>query len=343
MRADLLQLAAELTRRGEAFTLAFVVRRESASSAQAGNMALITESGQFHGWLGGSCIRPTVTREAAAALEADAPRLIALSPNPEAERRPGVVAVPMTCHSGGTVEIYLEPVMVAPRLLVFGLSPTASALSRLGRAMGYAVDVVDPDADRAQFPDADRVVTQFVPNELLARPASQRRRVFAVVATIGERDEDAALEALAVEPAYLGVVASRRRFAEIREVLAARGVAPDRLDAIRNPAGLDINAKTPEEIALSILAEIVRLRRADRQPARQVLTMVNGSEGTRGPSPAAHEAADEQRDPVCGMTVAVATARDKAEHGGRTYYFCCGGCRQKFLAAPDRYAAVTAP
>jgi xanthine dehydrogenase accessory factor len=322
MRAELLQIAADLARKGEPFALAFVVRREPASSAQVGNMAVVTESGQFHGWLGGSCIQPTVMREAAAALQQDAPRLLSLSPDPGAEHRPGVTVFPMTCHSGGTVEIYLEPVMPAPRLLVFGVSPTAAALVRLGKAMGYTVDAVDPEADGGRLPEAHRIITRFAPDQFLARPASQRHRLFAVVATLGERDEDAAMEALSVEPAYLGVVASRRRFAQISETLAGRGVSRAALEAIRNPAGIDIDAKAPEEVALSILAEIVQVKRAGRSSAR-----------TRPvEAPAA-----EERDPVCGMTVEVATARHKAEHDGRTYYFCCGGCRQRFLAAPERF------
>ncbi len=322
MRADLLQIAAELARRNEAFVIALVVRREPASSAQPGNMAVITESGEFHGWLGGSCIRPTVLREAVAAIDAGAPRLISLSPDPDAERRGGVTTFPMTCHSGGTVEIFLEPVMPAPRLLVFGLTPIAEALVRLGKAMGYVVDVADPGADAASFPAADHVAAAIEDAVLKDRPRSQRDRLFAVVVTQGERDEEAAAEALSVDPAYVGVVASRQRFAQIRETLLATGVAREAIDRIRNPAGLDIDAKAPEEIALSILAEIVQRRRKRTEPR------------------ATATADREARDPVCGMTVEVATARHTAAHDGRTYYFCCGGCLQRFLAAPERYPVV---
>lgn len=324
MRAEILQLAAELARKGEPFVMAVVVRREPASSAQLGNTAIITEAGGCHGWLGGSCIQPTVVREAAAALRDCSPRLISLSPDPGADRRPGVAAFPMTCHSGGSVDIYLEPILPAPRLLLFGVSPTAQALARLGKVMGYAVDVVDPDADRAAFPDADRVV-ETLGDEEAARPAGQRSRLFAVVATLGQHDEEAILAALDLEPAYLGVVASRKRFAQIRETLVARGAPATSLDSIRNPAGIDIGARAPEELALSVLAEIVSVQRA---AAAQAAVVSQTAAATR-----------EARDPVCGMTVAVDTARHRADHAGRTYYFCCGGCRERFLAAPDRYAA----
>ena len=156
MRAELLQLAADLTRRGEPFVLAVVVRRQSYSSAQRGDMALITADGGYHGWLGGNCTQPTVKREAALALADGRPRLLSLSPEPEHEQRPGVTVLPMVCQSGGTVEIYLEPILPEPRLLLFGLSPVIRALAQLGKALGYAVDVVDPAAAGVGVPAADR-------------------------------------------------------------------------------------------------------------------------------------------------------------------------------------------
>ena len=322
MRADILQLAGELTRKQIPFVLAVVVRREPASSAQLGNTAVITETGEFHGWLGGSCIQPTVLREAMAALGDAAPRLIALSPTPDADRRPGVATFPMTCHSGGSVDIYIEPVLPAPTLLVFGVAPVAQAVARLAKGMGYHVVASDPDADRASFPDADRLLTTVAGEEW---PEFQRARLFAVVATLGQHDEDALQAALGLEPAYLGVVASRKRFAQIRDTLVARGVAAPALDSVVNPAGLDIGARAPEEVALSILAEIVKKRRSAAQPG-----------ATTSPPPSIRE----ERDPVCGMTVAVEGARHRAEHAGRTYYFCCGGCRERFLANPDQYGAA---
>ena len=322
MRRDVLMLAADLARREEPFVLATVVRREPASSARAGDMAVVTADGEFHGWLGGSCTRPTVVREAMRALADGRPGLIALSPHPEADRRAGVSVFPMTCHSGGTVDIAIEPVLPRPRLVVFGLSPAARALARLAIAMGYAVEAADPEADEAAFPGADRIWK--------GKPSPERKlgaRAFAVVATMGERDEEAILEALALEPDYLGVVSSSKRFAQISETLAARGAAPESLERIHNPAGFDIGAQTPEEIAVSILAEIVY---ASRKGA--------------GVEEASQEPAGAQEiDPVCGMTVEVSTAEHRGEAGGRTYYFCCAGCRTRFLAAPERYLTGAAP
>ena len=326
MRADILQLAADLSRKGDAFVIAVVVRREPASSAQVGNTALITEAGECHGWLGGSCIQSTVLREAAAALAASTPKLISLSPDPSADARAGVASFPMTCHSGGSVDIYLEPVLPAAQLLVFGVSPTAQALARLGKVMGYEVDVVDPDADRDAFPEADRIAAALDVAALAARPASQKARLFAVVATLGQHDEEATLTALRIAPAYLGVVASRKRFAQMRDTLVAGGATAQALESITNPAGIDIGARAPEEVALSILAEIVQVRRAVSEQAATEAT--------------AAIAAREARDPICGMTVIADTATHRAEHAGRTYYFCCGGCRERFLSDPEHYAAA---
>jgi xanthine dehydrogenase accessory factor len=324
MRADLLQMAADLARREVPFVLAVVVRRLPASSSQAGDTALITAAGEFHGFLGGSCTQPTVIREAQRALAEGKPRLIALAPDPEEIRRAGLNVFPMTCNSGGTVEIYLEPVLPAPYLVVFGISPTARALAKLGKAMGWSVIAVDPAAEPALFPDADQVVTDLGRAPRLYAPAKGPR--FAVVATLGDHDEEAIRDALALAPGYLGVVASRRRFAQIRETLLAGGVKEAALAAIHSPAGLPIGAARPEEIALSVLAEIVELQRS---------ALENPHETAADAAAALPEAID----PICGMTVTISGARHVAEHAGQTYYFCCGGCRERFLAAPQSYLA----
>ena len=350
MRADTLQLASDLAGRSEAFALATVVRREPPSSARVGDSAVVTPDGAFHGWLGGSCTRPTVIREALAALADGAPRLIGIVRDPDSISQPrsGLTVFPMACHSGGSVEIYIEPLLPARRLLIFGVSPTAQALARLAAVLGYRVEAVDPEAGETLFPDASRVVTS---DDEITPPGSAQdaARCFAVVATLGQRDEEAAWAAGRLKPAYVGVVASRKRFGQIREALAARGATAEQLDRIANPAGLDIGAETPEEIALSILAEITRRARAerprrqrDRRPARDPAPARAFTGAEHDPAPAAAAAATE-RDPVCGMTVSTAAASHRADVGGRTYYFCCAHCREQFLAEPHKYAAAAVP
>lgn len=329
-RPDLLQLAAELSARREAFAIATVVRREAPSSAQVGDTAVVASDGTFRGWLGGSCTHPTVLREAMRALSDRQPRLIALLPPSLASPRAGVEVFPMTCHSGGSVEIFIQPVLPSPRLVVFGDAPVAHALVNLAKAMGLAVDVVDPDADpgavSGAVSGADRVFTRLDAAELRPSGTPSGDRPYAVVATMGQYDEDAVLAALSLDPAYLGVIASRRRFEQIRDAIADRVPTRDRLDRIKCPAGLDIGARSPDEIAISILAEMIEIRRlADRAPSR-------ASEAA--PSPTL------ERDPVCGMMVAVTEHALRTESAGHIYYFCGGGCRTRFLAEPTRFAAA---
>ena len=320
MKAELLRLAADLASRRQPFVLAMVVRRQPYTSSHQGDMAIITADGGYHGWLGGNCTQPVVKREAARALADGRPRLLSLSPEAGTEARPGVTVLPMVCQSGGTVDVYLEPVLPPPRLVLFGLSPVIRALTQLGKGLGYSVDVVDPEAAPDLLPAADRTFVDWGSTEL--REAGATPRTYAVVATMGEHDEEAVTAALGLLPEYLGVVASRTRFGELRASLLGRGISSEPLDRIRNPAGLDIGARQPEEVALSILAEIVQLAR---------------THAAEEPAPPPLPEANEAIDPVCGMTVVIATARHRVEHGGRTYVFCNPRCREKFLVAPERY------
>lgn len=317
MRAELLEKAAELARRGEPFALATVVARKAPISAEVGDAALIGRDGSFHGWVGGSCTRPVVAEQALLALTDGRPRRVVLDPEARAPEGEGVFVFPMTCHSGGRVEIHIQPVLPAPQLLVFGVSPAARALARLAHAMGYRVTGVDPRADATAFPGM----------AVASEPGAVAREkggapLFAVVATQGEWDEAAVLAALAHEPDYLAVVASKKRFAEMRGVLLAKASSAS-VERIRNPAGLDLGARLPEEVAVSILAQIIQERRA--AAAAQ-------------PSAKAEQA--EAVDPVCGMTVKVPEMAPRAEHKGRAYFFCCGGCKERFVASPEKYLAA---
>jgi xanthine dehydrogenase accessory factor len=313
MRPELLKLAARFAEREERFAIVTVVRREPPSSAHVGDVALVTERGEYHGWTGGGCTRSSVLLEAMRAIADGQPRLLSLSPEPEGGRRSGVVFLPMTCDSGGTVEIYVEPVLPAARLLLFGSSPAVRVLSRIAHAMGYRVDVVDPDADESAFPDAK--VQRSIAADALPRGAH------VLVATMGDRDIETIEAALSRSPAYLGVIASSKRFAQLRDALLARGVPREQLERVAAPAGLDIGARSPEEIAVSIMAQIVERRRSTSQAKGAPV----------------REQPPESVDPVCGMNVAVAGARHTAEVLGVTYYFCCAGCRTTFLAEPARF------
>jgi xanthine dehydrogenase accessory factor len=294
---ELLALAAELQRRGEPFALATVVRCEAPTSAKPGAKALVLEDGSLSGWVGGACAEPVVVREALRALEDGRPRLIGLIG--EGARGPGrtagMVEYPMTCHSGGTLEIYVEPYLAKPLLVLVGHGPVIEALATFGQATEYAVLTLG----------ADEAVTAL-------ERGGAARRASVVVATHGDADEDALGQILRTEAGYVSLVASRRRAAVVIERLRQRGVAPERLGRLKAPAGLDIGAVSPDEIAVSILAEIIQHRRSTKPPVE-------------APSTPA-----EAIDPICGMTVDIGTAEHRSETAGGMVYFCCRHCKTSF-------------
>jgi xanthine dehydrogenase accessory factor len=289
--------AGELTKRGEAFALATVVWRQGPSSGQQGSRAVITEDGELHGWIGGACAEPVVIREAQRVIADGEARLLLLG-TPEqfgAAVPEGMTVVPIACQSEGALEVYIEPVLPAPHLVVVGRSPMAHTLADLARALGWRTVLIDgPDFTSA---DADE-------------------RSMVVVATQGHYDEEAVEQAVAAGPAYLGLVGSQRRGAALLGYLAERGVPRDRLDKVRVPAGLDLGRTTHEEIAVAILAELVQLRASGALPRQ------------------AAKPAVEAVDPVCGMTVTADASGRPLQHDGVTYYFCSAGCRRAFQNDP---------
>ncbi len=295
MSVDVFKMAHELSEAGEAFVVATVVRAESPTSAKPGNKAVITQDGRVFGWVGGSCAEPTVRKEAVAALADGQSRLVHLSPEPVLPAsRSGLTFVPMPCFSGGTMEIYVEPHVARPHLLVFGNSPVAHALAELAEVMRYRVTVVDL-SDRPPFEATSAEVVASLDEIPPVAPES----TFAVVASHGMFDEEAIAKALALAPTYLGLVTSPRRYAALRGILGERGVDEEALEKIHAPAGLDLPAREPHEIALSILAQILELRR-DEAPAAVL------DEEERGSKIAVAEPSESETE--------------AAEGGG-----CCGG------------------
>lgn len=333
--------AAELEAARRTFALATVVAVQRPTSARPGAAGIIHPDGTIEGWVGGSCAQPVVVREALRSLTDGQPRLLRLSKDVPAEGRrgDGVVELVMTCHSGGTLEIYVEPHLPAPLLWVAGTTPIAGALATLGSATGWKVTVFDPVADPAAFPGATVVAdTALHRTEPEASP-------FIVVATQGVWDEEALASALRREASYVGLVASPTRAGVVRQWLhEENGMAEERLAALRAPAGLDLGAETAEEIALSILAELVQVRRgrasfvASPGPA----TVAAGQSVVAEP---AGPVVDDivLLDPVCGMTVARDHARHLAEHEGVVYAFCSVGCRTSFMKEPGAYLGSEAP
>lgn len=300
--------AVELARAGESFALATVVWRQSPSSGQHGSRALVTATGELHGWIGGACAEPVFVREAQRVIESGEPRLLWLGvPEEFGEAPEGVTSIAISCQSDGALQIYVEPVLSTQHVVVVGRSPMAVTLARLAEALDWRVDLVDgPDFTSCKVGASTAVV----------------------VATQGHGDEEALAMAVTNDPVYVGLIASRRRGEAVLHYLADHGVPADLIRRIHVPAGLDLGHTTHREVAVAVLAELVQLRAAGAL--------------RRSPVAGAERPADVV-DPVCGMTVAATPANRPFEHDRRTYWFCCAGCHDRFAADPAAFIPREAP
>jgi xanthine dehydrogenase accessory factor len=301
MTPEIARRAQELAERAEPFVTATVVRAQRPTSAEAGNAALVRGDGTIEGFVGGDCAERSVRVYALQALEIGQPVLLRILPfgdDPEARevaREEGAVTVENPCLSGGAIEVFLEPIVRAPRVLVEGDTPIVHALLRIGAELGLDM-------------------TAVIGGDFEPRPGD----LALVVAGHGREELPALRRGLAAGLPYIGLVASRKRGRGVLGELRGDGVDQNLLDRIDTPAGLDIGARTPAEIAVSILARIVEVRRAGRAPVAATAI-----------------------DPICGMTVAAVPGTPSVEHDGETVYFCCEGCKSRFeeqrahAATPD--------
>ena len=331
--------AHELLEKGEPFATATVVRAERPTSGKPGDKAIVTLGGVMYGWIGGSCAQPTVIEEALAAIAEDRSRLVRITPEPGKETPEGVKEVAMTCFSGGTLDIYVEPQQPRPRLLVVGHLPTAQALAHLGKAMSYQVIAVDPETDGAAMAHADEVLSDL--DDLGDRVHAL---TYVVVASHGHFDEEALIRALRTPAPYIGLVASRKRARPIFQYLRQKGFEDHDLARIEAPAGLDIGARRGDEIALSIMTEIVQRRRSAESinwPAAAEETESEDRQEPDGSSGGGSELPETAVDPICGMSVRTAGAAHNHEHDGTVYFFCCAGCRTKFAQSPAEHLEKT--
>ncbi|HEY7224157.1 MAG TPA: XdhC family protein [Micromonosporaceae bacterium] len=321
---DVLEHAQELARRGEPFALATVVWRAGPSSGQQSARALITESGQLYGWIGGACAEPVVVREAQRVIAEGKPKLLALgAPDQFGTGLPeGMVAIAIACQSEGALQVYIEPVSPSPQVVIVGRSPMAHTLADLVTALGWRARL----HDSGEFSAAD-----------------VNARSIVIVATQGHGDEEALEQAVmggrsvggaadTAFPVFVGLVASRKRGEAVLGALADRGVPRNLLERVRVPVGLDLGHTTHREIAVAILAELVRLRAAGELTGRPA------DAGDRAALPVL--AVTEARDPVCGMTVPADSSSRPYEFEGVTYYFCCPGCRRSFVRDPHAYLSA---
>lgn len=245
----------ELVASGKPYVVATVVRTEAPSSAKAGDKAIIDETGILAGWVGGGCVKPAVTGDAADALRDGRARLIRISRDTEGFEN-GIIGYPMTCHSGGTLDIFIEPVMPKQLLVIIGQTAIAEALCSLASTYGYDVTVAAPGGNREKFPAASDWIEDLDDVSGIARkPAA------IVVATQGSGDARGLESALVLDADYIGLIASPKKSARLKEALEQRGCDEEAIARIDGPAGIYIGAVAPEEVAVSVLAELVQRRR----------------------------------------------------------------------------------
>ena len=277
--------------REEPFVLATVVAYKSPQSAKPGSKAIIKSDGSLVGWVGGGCVQPIVLREAKQALQTGKPKLLTISPDASRDDWQGVESFRMTCEGGGSLEIYLEPVLPKPQLVIIGSSPVAETVAQLGALLDFKVVVVSDFSNARDHISDDSYV---------------------VVATMGNADEEGLSAVIGSRPRYLGLVASKKKSQALFEYVRATGATDEDIAVITCPAGLEIGSETLPEIALSVAAEIVRVRRTTVEEEAVVKTVATAV------------------DPICGMPVDVENAKYTSVVDGQTIYFCCLRCKETF-------------
>ena len=323
MNRRLLERAADLHRRHRPYVMATVVWARGPSSGKQGAGAIIEADGTIHGWIGGACAEPAVQRQARRILNDGTPTLMYLGPAEELDghTRDGVITVPISCASDGALEVFMEPVLPQPHVILIGRSPAVATLTRLLEALDWRTTVIDEGPDQNDISPSAEVHATLA---ALPRVGIDETSPV-VVATQGHYDEAALEAALATPSPYIGLVASATRSETVLGYLRDKGYDDAALGRIHTPAGVDLGTIEHREIAVAILAELVAIKAAG---------------GIAGPR--SHQTRDGEPatavDPVCGMTVNMAGSRFATVLDDMTYYFCCPTCLSTFEAAPAEYA-----
>ncbi|HXX85594.1 MAG TPA: XdhC family protein [Casimicrobiaceae bacterium] len=310
---DLFAVAQRLQQQGQPYALVSVVHTEAPASARPGDKALVTAQGIVHGWIGGGCAQPAVLHTVRQALEDGCARLIRISPaSADASRDPqgllsDALEFGMSCHSGGTIELFIDPILPPTRLIVIGDSPVAVAVAALAPRVGLPVTVIARGADAQRFADASQVIDT---DDATAVAAQVAPGCLVVVATQGRRDLQGLRAALALKALRVWLVASARKAQVLRELLIAAQYDPQAVNAIVAPAGQPIGARTPEEIALSVLASVVAVRRAARSAPGEGAA----AKAVAGGTPTAAEAVEQR--------VAAPVSAESAPSGGAPQKCC---------------------
>ena len=323
MYNELIDHIAHYIEQGDPFAVAQVIWRETPSSGKPGDKAIILQDGSLIGWIGGGCVKGIAIKESLEAIKLNRSRLVRVDPDAEDGEDDVHKTYKMTCHSGGSMELFIEPVMPNPHIIIVGKSNIARGLAKMSLAANFRVSVMAKEADDGMFPGVKSIFTAV--NFSTQKIDSS---TFIVVATQGDRDEESVKLALETECSYVGFISSKRKSDKIKEYLLSAGIPQERLDTLKTPVGLNINAKLPEEIAVSILAQIIEDFRSSIPQATESNPAENGTNN------------DTYINPVCNIPVSKKEAKHIIEYNEHTLYFCCDGCKVAFDEEPNKYIEI---
>lgn len=327
-----LQIEKHLTR-GANFAIAQVVDRVAPSSGKVGDKAIILETGELIGWVGGGCVRGIVIKEALEVIRTKKHRRIRISPEGGSRETENYKEYVMSCQSKGTVEVLIEPVIPQPELLIVGKSNIARKLAALATAADFRVSVMATDADTHLFPTALRVYDKIDFSHV-----GDLSNACVIIATQGEEDDLSVKKSLETAAGYVGFVASSKKASDIQKYLKREGISQARIAQLKSPVGLDINAKLAGEVAISILAEVI-------QHFRQGTVSQTRAEPEKKPEalpaspPPPGDAFQEAYyiNPVCQVPVSKKNPKYVIEYKGQMVYFCCDGCKVVFEKNPEQF------
>jgi xanthine dehydrogenase accessory factor len=342
--SDLLELSRELTRQNQAHAWITVISVTSPSSSYVGAQAIVRSDGELSGWIGGGCVQSAARAAALRSIASAVPQRLRLSNTKDPSE--AIDVRPMACASNGEVELFIQPAAVAPRLRIYGNTPIVRIAAWLAR-----------EADFDPLTDQEAADVEALPNSV-ASVSAMDRETYALIATQGEGDELALEAALRSCARAVLVVASKRKAERLRTAMKLRGISQDRIDVIHAPAGPDIGAVTPNEIALAAVAGLVALRRGHVPSSAQHIRPTETQQTPAGhkqharPAPTQHKrpattTVETQPitgyvNPVCGAVVDPARALSSLTMSGQTHYFCCQGCRTEFERDPEKYLEIGA-
>ena len=323
----------EYLNNGSNFAIAQVIDRIAPSSGKVGDKAIILESGELIGWIGGGCVRGIIVKEAIEVIKRKRYKKIRISPTGGTSENENFKEYVMSCQSQGTVEVLIEPVIAQPELIIVGKSNIARKLAIVASAADFRVHAMAEDVDSQMFPSVNSVI-----KSVDFKMFEELSNTYIIVTTQGENDDLSVKKALETNCKYVGFVASTKKAEDIKSYLIENGISEDHIAKLNSPVGLDINAKLASEVAISILAEIIDdFRNGNASKGFEKKDVVKPKiESTSNPK---KDTFSEEFyiNPVCGVPVSKISPKHILEHLGNKVYFCCDGCKVTFEKNPKQY------